>query len=146
MILNQNFLSFHVVIFFFDDIGFNKPSDNCESCRTAFVPLLNKYKVDMYFTGHVHWMELLYPLNADGNVVATNFNNVDGLIHVTDGAGGAPSGLVTINVTDVTQQAWFFDGYGFHQLMIKDPSHATLNFIDSSTATVIKSVDITRTH
>ena len=41
---------------------------------------------------------------------------------------------------------WFFGGYEFHQLLVKDSSHATLNFIDSSTATVINSVDIHRDH
>jgi len=122
------------------------PSDNCETCQAAFVPLLNQYKVDFYFTGHVHWMELLYPLDAAGNVVAQHFNNVDGVIHVTDGAGGAPTGAETIDTVDTARQAWFFSGFGFHQLLIKDSSHATLNFIGTSTATVIKSVDIVRNH
>jgi hypothetical protein len=91
-------------------------------------------------------MELLYPLDAAGNVVARNFTNADGLIHVTDGAGGAPSGAETIRTLDTERQAWFFGGYGFHQLLIEDSSHATLNFIDSSTATIIKSVDVVRNH
>jgi hypothetical protein len=122
------------------------PSANCATCQAAFLPLLNQYKVDFYFSGHVHWMELLYPLDAAGNVVAKNFNNVDGVIHLTDGAGAAPSGAETIDTIDTERQAWFFGGYGFHQLLIEDSSHATLNFIDSSTATVINSVDITRYH
>ena len=105
-----------------------------------------QYKVDFYFTAHVHWMELLYPLNAAGQVVAKSFNNVDGIIHVTDGAGGAPAGAETIDIVDAARQAWFFSGYGFHQLVVKDPSHATLNFIDSSTQKVIKSVDVVRNH
>ncbi len=123
-----------------------EPSGNCETCQAAFSPLLNQYKVDFYFAGHVHWMELLYPLDAAGNVVAKNFNDVDGVIHVTDGAGAAPSGAETPDTVDEDRQAWFFGGYGFHQLLIKDSSHATLNFIDSSTATVIKSVDVVRNH
>ena len=91
-------------------------------------------------------MELLYPLDGDGNVVARDFNNVDGTIHVTDGAGAAPSGAETIGKLDSERQAWFFSGYGFHQLLVKDSSHATLNFVDSKSNTVIKSVDIVRNH
>lgn len=91
-------------------------------------------------------MELLYPLNAAGQVVARNFNNADGVIHVTDGAGAAPSGTETLDKPDTDRQAWFFQGYGFHRMLVKDSSHVTLEFIDSSTKNVIKSVDIVRNH
>lgn len=121
-------------------------SANCVSCRQAFLPLLYQYKVDFYFTGHVHWMELLYPLDSAGNVVDRHFNNVNGVIHVTDGAGGPPPGFETIQTIDAERQAWFFNGYGFHQLIIEDSSHATLSFIDSSTSTVVKSIDVFRNH
>lgn len=124
----------------------NQPTGTCESCRLAFLPLLNQYKVDFYFTGHVHWMELLYPLDSAGNVVNKHFNDVDGVIHVTDGAGGPPPGYESIATLDAERQAWFFAGYGFHQLSIQDSSHATLTFIDSSTNTIIKSVDVVRHH
>jgi hypothetical protein len=122
------------------------PSGNCDACRAAFLPLLDQYKVDFYFSGHIHWMELLYPLDGSGNVVAKDFNNANGIIHVTDGAGAAPTGAETVETVDVERQAWFFGGYGFHQLLIKDSSHATLNFVDSSTDSVIKSVDVIRNH
>ncbi|UJR16660.1 hypothetical protein I4U23_003560 [Adineta vaga] len=120
------------------------PSDNCRSCELAFMPLLSQYKVDFYFAGHLHWMELLYPLDASGNIVTRNFTSGDGLIHVTDGAGAAPTSTEKIKTNDTERQAWICNGYGFHQLLIQDSSHAILNFIDSSTTTVIKSVDIVR--
>ena len=91
-------------------------------------------------------MELLYPLNATGHVVAKNFDNVDGVIQVTDGAGAATSGAEEIDKADTDRQAWFFGGYGFHRLVVKDSSHVTLEFIDSSTNNVIKSVDVVRYH
>lgn len=91
-------------------------------------------------------MELLYPMDAAGNVVAKHFNNVDGVIHLADGAGAAPSGAESIDKLDAERQAWFFGGYGFHRLLVKDSSHATLEFIDSSTKNVIKTVDVLRYH
>ena len=91
-------------------------------------------------------MELLYPLNATGHVVAKNFDNVDGVIQVTDGAGAATSGAEEIDKADTDRQAWFFGGYGFHRLVVKDSSHVTLEFIDSSTQNVINSVDVVRYH
>ena len=65
---------------------------------------------------------------------------------MTDGADGAPSRAKTIRMLDSDRQPWFFGGYELHQLLVKDSFHATLNFIDSSTATVINSVDIHRDH
>ena len=123
-----------------------KPSSNCETCRAAFWPVFDQYKVDFYFCGHAHWMELLYPLNATGDVVAKSFDNVDGVIQVTDGAGAAPTGAEVVDKADTDRQAWFFGGYGFHRLVVKDSSHVTLEFIDSSTMSVIKSVDVVRYH
>ncbi|CAF3720571.1 unnamed protein product [Rotaria sp. Silwood1] len=121
-----------------------QPLPNCDACRLAFWSLLNQYKVDFYFAGHIHWMELLYPLDSAGNVVARDFITGDGVIHVTDGAGAAPSGFETPKTIDVERQAWLFSGYGFHQLLIQNSSHATLNFIDSATVTIIKSFDVIR--
>ncbi|CAF1076741.1 unnamed protein product [Adineta ricciae] len=79
-----------------------------------------------------------HSLDNAGNIVAKDFKNVDGLIHVTDGAGAAPSGAEKVRINDTDRQAWFFGSYGFHQLLIKDSTQASLNFIDSSTTTVIK--------
>ena len=91
-------------------------------------------------------MELLYPMNGTGDVVARDFNNADGVIHVADGAGAAPSGAEKIDKLDTERQAWFFGGYGFHRLLVKNSSHATLEFVDSSIQDVIKSVDVIRYH
>ncbi|CAF1076606.1 unnamed protein product [Adineta ricciae] len=85
-----------------------------------------------------------HALDNAGNIVAKGFKNVDSLIHVTDRAGAAPSDAEKVRIIDTDRQAWFFGGYGFHQLLIKDSSQASLNFIDSSTTTIIKSVDIIR--
>lgn len=123
-----------------------KPSGTCATCRAAFLPILAQYKVDFFFAGHLHYMELLYPLDAAGNVVAKHFNNVDGIIHLINGAGGAPTGPETLDMVDEERQAWFFGGYGFHKLAVANSSHATLHFIDSSTATIIKSIDVVRNH
>ncbi|CAF1128841.1 unnamed protein product [Adineta steineri] len=120
------------------------PSDNCAACRDAFLPILCKYGVDFFMAGHVHWMELLYPLDCNGDVVANHFNNVDGVIHVTNGAGAAPTGAETVDTADMYRRAFFFGGYGFQQLEIKNCTHATLHFIDSSTKQIINSTDVVR--
>lgn len=53
---------------------------------SALEPLLLKYGVEFYFAGHVHDMETVYPV-YNGEVCATNYNNIQCPVHVTDGNG-----------------------------------------------------------
>ena len=47
-------------------------------------PILLKYGVDMWNSGHVHDYESTWPIK-NGNVTQTNYNEPKGIVHVTDG-------------------------------------------------------------
>ncbi len=118
---------------------------NCDACINAFEPYILQYNVDFYFCGHVHWYERLYPIDANGNPLATNYNNQPGPIHVTNGAGGAAEGKATVSSV-INASAKIVSAYGYAQLELKDSSNARLSFIDSSTQQEVDSVDIVRNH
>jgi hypothetical protein len=118
---------------------------NCDACITAFEPYILQYNVDFYFCGHVHWYERLYPIDANGNPLATNYNNQPGPIHITNGAGGAAEGKATVSSV-INASATIVSAYGYAQLELKDASNARLSFIDSSTQQEVDSVDIVRNH
>ena len=52
-------------------------------------PILLKYGVDMWNSGHVHDYESTWPIK-NGNVTQTNYVEPKGIVHVTDGNGGVP--------------------------------------------------------
>jgi len=118
---------------------------NCNACAIAFEPLILQYNVDFYFCGHVHWYERLYPVDANGNPLATNYNNQPGPIHVTNGAGGAAEGKATVS-SAANASAAIVSAYGYTQLQLHNESHARLSFINSINMTVADSVDIVRYH
>jgi len=118
---------------------------NCAACSSVFEPLIQLYNVDFYFCGHVHWYERLYPIDANGNPLATNYNNQPGPIHVTNGAGGAAEGKATLS-TASSASAKIVSAYGYTRLELKDASNARLSFVDSSTLLEADAVDIVRNH
>jgi len=118
---------------------------NCDSCTAAFEPLILRYNVDFYFAGHIHWYERLYPIDANGNPLANNYDNQPGPIHVTNGAAGAPEGKASLQ-TAVSASAKVVSAYGYVQLNLKDASNAVLSFVDSSNNQVADSVNILRNH
>ncbi len=118
---------------------------NCSACATAFYQVLVDNKVDIYISGHVHWYERLYPIDANGNPVAYDYNSLSGLIHITNGAGGAAEGAAEVQST-IPASAKIVTGYGYAQLQIKDPSNAVLSFFSSDTNTVQDSVNIFHSH
>ncbi|CAF0994251.1 unnamed protein product [Didymodactylos carnosus] len=69
----------------------SSPDSICEACKTAFEPILIKYKVDMYFSGHAHWYERIYPIkNGKFNKNSNSYTHPTGIIHLTTGAAGNP--------------------------------------------------------
>ena len=62
-------------------------------------PILLKYGVDMWNSGHVHDYESTWPIK-NGNVTQTNYNEPKGIVHVTDGNGGVPGVGADYVITD----------------------------------------------
>jgi acid phosphatase len=105
-------------------------SDNCPSCREAFAQLLYTYKVDFYFSGHVHWYERLWPVGPTGYTVQQNYTEPRGPIYITTGAGGAPEKAQTQNIV-ANASAFYQPTYGFSHLQLLNSSTAFLSFYES---------------
>jgi hypothetical protein len=71
----------HVVVINTETDFSNAPSDPYTTSSTK--------QCCIYIGGHVHWYERLYPIDANGNAVASNCNNSPGLIHITKDASNA---------------------------------------------------------
>ena len=106
-------------------------SDNCDTCRNAFAELLFNNTVDFYFSGHVHWYERLLPVDRNGNYSCDNYNEPQGPIYITTGAGGAPEGAQNVSIK-ANASAIVQSTYGFSQLNIIDSNRAELYFYNSS--------------
>jgi hypothetical protein len=124
-----------------------KNTINCEACRQAFGPTFDKYKVDFYFSGHVHWYERLLPAYYDGKPLANNYTYQPGTIYITSGAGGTIEPIQHLNESakapayaNVTSQ------YGYVLLQIQNATHAQLNFIESHNNETLDTVQIDRKH
>jgi acid phosphatase len=111
---------------------------SCSACASAFIPSIIQYNVDLYISGHIHWYERLYPINANGTVVANNYTNTSGFIHITNGAGGAAEGSASVG-SKISASAKIVTGYGYLQLQI-------INASTSNSNTLSDSVNITRHH
>lgn len=62
----------------------NRPQDGDENLRDAFVPIIDKYHVDIVFSGHDHVYARSYPLHAGARVSSS----AEGTIYVTSGRTG----------------------------------------------------------
>lgn len=54
-------------------------------------PLLLKYSVDLYATGHSHYYESEWPIGPNGYVAKKSFIKPTAPVHVVSGAGAAPA-------------------------------------------------------
>lgn len=115
--------------------------------RDAFQPLLLKYGVDAYFSGHIHWYERLFPLTADGEIDTESIkddntyyvNEGNSLTHIINGmAGNIEShstlydGHKRLNITNVLDYVHF----GFSKLTVHNESAAYWEFIKGDDGTV----------
>ena len=116
-------------------------SDNCPSCRDAFAQLFYTYKVDFYFSGHVHWYERLWPVGSTGDVVQQDYIEPQGPIYITTGAGGAPEFAQKVGIK-ANASALNVTGYGFSHLQLVNQSEARLYFYESGTMDIKDNVTI----
>lgn len=108
--------------------------------RNAFEPLLFKYNVDAYISGHIHWYERLYPLTLDGEIdssaIKDNYtyyvNEGSSLTHLINGAAGnleshstLSDGEKPLNITNVLD----YENYGFAKITVHNESAAYWEYI-----------------
>eukprot|EP01095_Lingulamoeba_sp_RSL-Kostka_P011056 TRINITY_DN4118_c0_g1_i1.p1 TRINITY_DN4118_c0_g1~~TRINITY_DN4118_c0_g1_i1.p1 ORF type:complete len:128 (-),score=34.97 TRINITY_DN4118_c0_g1_i1:161-544(-) len=99
-------------------------------------PILSKYKVDIYFSGHTHNYARSYPV-FNGVVVSTNFTNPTATSYVICGAAGNIEGHESID-KDPDWLAFANDqNYGYGYVHIYNNTHLDYGFIDGDTNTLI---------
>jgi hypothetical protein len=103
--------------------------------RELLEPLLLKFQVDLYFSGHVHWYERLFPV-INGNVIQRDYNDPASPVYIVNGAGGNIEGPAKGgNVTEPTAYLNKVN-FGFGQLSIESASQATWRFFRADTGAV----------
>ncbi|WPH02674.1 acid phosphatase [Acrodontium crateriforme] len=115
--------------------------------RNAFEPLLLKYGVDAYLSGHIHWYERLFPLGANGTIdKASIVNNSTyhanpgkSMTHIINGMAGnieshstLNAGQKPANITAVLDQ----QHYGFSKLTFHSDEKLTWQFIKGQDGSV----------
>ncbi|KAK3657711.1 hypothetical protein LTR22_009263 [Elasticomyces elasticus] len=108
--------------------------------RQAFEEVLLEYKVDAYFSGHVHWYERIYPMHNDTIVSADIIDNntyVTGsgnsLTTIVAGMAGNSENHGTINATKVLNYTAAINqiDFGYCRLTVHNESVATWQFISA---------------
>ena len=106
--------------------------------RQAFEPILLKYNVDVYLSGHIHWYERLWPLNnhtiVSDNVINSNTyltGNGKALTHLINGMAGNIESHSTLGTAPVQNYTAVLDQehYGFSKFTFHDAQHATWEFV-----------------
>lgn len=117
----------------------------CGACVDAFEALFNKYNVDVYFAGHIHWYERLYAISPGGNVVNTDYNNPTAPVYIVNGAAGNVEGHSTGSQQDYTALIDDSD-YGYGRLTLTNRSALTWQFFRSSDRSLADQITLVKEH
>ena len=111
----------------------NLSEDDCffedSVVRTHLDPLLTKYKVDIYFSGHQHSYERLWPV-SNGTVVQESYNNPKAPVHIVSGQNGCNENYgVCLNVVLGARgpwsafRSWLPGFYGYSTMTVHNATH-----------------------
>jgi len=116
----------------------------CAACVKAFESLFLKYGVDLYFGGHTHWYERLWPV-VNGKVVSKSYDNLDSPIYIVNGAAGNVEGHYQniLPLKDVTALMNNND-YGYGRLYIHNATSATWQYWRASNRTLADELSFTK--
>eukprot|EP01065_Artemidia_motanka_P048366 TRINITY_DN776_c0_g5_i1.p1 TRINITY_DN776_c0_g5~~TRINITY_DN776_c0_g5_i1.p1 ORF type:complete len:575 (+),score=204.51 TRINITY_DN776_c0_g5_i1:93-1817(+) len=113
-----------------------------QEVRGDLEPLYAKYGVDLYFAGHEHNYESMWPVLDSGLAGPKTFVEPQGPVHFTTGAGGAPA-LDTFGPTaDFIRKRLSAWGYG--RLTAHNASHITYDHVLNTNGTVYDSVTVVK--
>lgn len=111
----------------------------CWSCKDVFEPLLIKYNVDLYLSGHSHFYQRSAPL-ANGIIDQNELNNPSSPWYITNGAAGHYDGLSTM-ATPQPYQRFGLDTrnatYGWSKLTFHNCTHLTHEFVASKNGSIL---------
>jgi acid phosphatase len=108
-------------------------------------PLFLQYDVDMYFCGHVHWYERMYPV-AQGQITQKDYNNPTVPVYIVNGAGGNVEGHegTDKNHFPAYQALWNNEDFGFGQLSIQSPNQLQWTFYRGADLTVLDHITLVK--
>jgi len=117
----------------------------CAQTQAAFEQLFLKYGVDIYFSGHVHWYERMWPLAAGGQVTQQDYDNPVGVVYIVNGAGGNVEGHTTGSGSGYTA---FVDNtdFGYGKLSVQNSTAIRWQFFRATDGQQVDDITITKTH
>jgi len=117
----------------------------CDACQKAFEPLFQQYKVDVYFTGHVHWYERCWPIAPGGVITQKDYNLPKATVYITNGAAGNVENHSTGSAKPFTA---FLDQthYGYGRLTPLNATHLRWAFFQATDGLKIDEITIFQQH
>lgn len=107
--------------------------------RSALEPMMSRYAVDAYFSGHYHSYERTCRVH-EGRCL----DGDEGTLHVTVGTGG-----FALDIAGYYNKSWSvatFQMYGYSRLHVYNDTVATIEFVQNHDGTVLDSVTLVSNH
>ncbi|KAJ5093354.1 hypothetical protein N7456_009215 [Penicillium angulare] len=118
----------------------------CDSCQTAFEPLLLEYGVDIALFGHKHFYERMTPI-ANNTPDSKGLNNPSAPWYIVNGAAGHYEGLSSVDTPYENYTVKAIDTvYGWSRFTVHNCTHITQDFIASANGTVLDSATLYKNH
>lgn len=125
----------------YSKIMFDWPLNSKARVRNAFEKIFLKYKVDIYFAGHIHAYERNYK-------IANGKKDMNGIYHIISGASGCQEKADTDDYLKHDYTAYYnYKDYGWGELVVNTRNNLTWNYYISEnekladTFTFYKSID-----
>eukprot|EP01006_Ploeotia_vitrea_P064046 TRINITY_DN86809_c0_g1_i1.p1 TRINITY_DN86809_c0_g1~~TRINITY_DN86809_c0_g1_i1.p1 ORF type:complete len:446 (+),score=238.13 TRINITY_DN86809_c0_g1_i1:128-1339(+) len=123
------------------------PLNAVQTLRDVLEELFAEFGVDVYFCGHVHAVERMWPVSKNGTVVEKSYDNPQSPVYIVNGAAGniethtdhwmaqTPEYLAKRNGAD----------YGFAKLLVHNSTTLTWQFVRADDGEVDDEFTLTKT-
>jgi hypothetical protein len=116
---------------------------NFTGLRYGLEPLLERYQVDMYFTGHIHMYERSLPVMR--GQVEQSYHNPKDVVHINTGNSGGRNGFedgpaanfTAMRLTDVPCYTW---------LLIHNATHLHFEQAHNGNGSVLDEFELYKAH
>jgi len=124
---------------------YSSASGDYKMTLAAFEDILIKYNVDIYFAGHVHWYERMWPLGKNAKVEQKNYVNPTYPIYIINGAAGNVEGHTTGKAKDYS--AFINDeDYGYGRVTVFNSTVLLWQFFHATDNHLVDEIYITKKH
>jgi len=120
-------------------------ASKCTTCQAAFEPLFQRYGVDLYFSGHVHYYERLWPIK-DGAPTQKNYVEPTAPVYIINGCAGNVEGH-SHGTQDKAVSAYLNqDDYGFGKLSLVNATTLDWQFFRATDGALTDRATIIKHH